>query len=122
MPRLARVGCSTTMRPRRQVIPTPVQGFERPSMSAYNSVAVVGAGAWGTALAGVAARAGRDVVLCARRAAIAAEIAATRANSRLPGAKLDAKIEVTGDIALAARADVVLVATPAQDLRAAVTA
>jgi len=91
-------------------------------MRAYNSVAVVGAGAWGTALAGVAARAGRDVVLCARRAAIAAEIAATRANSRLPGAKLDAKIEVTGDIALAARADVVLVATPAQDLRAAVTA
>ena len=40
-------------------------------------VAVIGAGAWGTALAGVAARAGRDVVLYARDAARAAQIAAT---------------------------------------------
>ena len=91
-------------------------------MPAFNSVAIVGAGAWGTALAGVAARAGRQVLLCARKPAIAAEIAATRSNPKLPGAKLDAKIEVTGDIALAARAEVVLVATPAQGLRAAVSA
>ena len=37
-------------------------------MPSFKSVAVIGAGAWGTALAGVAARAGRDVVLCARDA------------------------------------------------------
>jgi glycerol-3-phosphate dehydrogenase (NAD(P)+) len=89
-------------------------------MASFKSVAVIGAGAWGTALAGVAARAGRDVVLCVRSAAGAAEIAATRINPRLPGAKLDGKVEVTSDIALAARADVILVATPAQNLRAAV--
>jgi glycerol-3-phosphate dehydrogenase (NAD(P)+) len=91
-------------------------------MPSFNSVAVVGAGAWGTALAGIAARAGRKVVLCARNAAIAAEIAAAHTNPRLPGIKLDAKVEVTGDIVLAGHADVVLIATPAQSLRAAVTA
>ena len=40
-------------------------------MPSFNSVAVIGAGAWGTALAGVAARAGREVVLYARNAASA---------------------------------------------------
>jgi len=91
-------------------------------MTVFNRVSVVGAGAWGTALAGVAARAGRKVVLCARRPAVAAEIAATRANPKLPGARLDAKVEVTDDIKLAASAQVILIATPAQSLRAAVTA
>ena len=41
-------------------------------MPSFKSVAVIGAGAWGTALAGVAARAGRDVVLYARSAESAA--------------------------------------------------
>jgi glycerol-3-phosphate dehydrogenase (NAD(P)+) len=91
-------------------------------MTTFNRIAVVGAGAWGTALAGVAARAGREVVLCARSAAVASQIAAARTNPRLPGIKLDATVEVTDDIAVAARADAVLVATPAQSLRAAVTA
>ena len=68
-------------------------------MTSFNSVAVIGAGAWGTALAGVAARAGRDVVLCARSRERAAEIAATRSNPKLPGVRLDANVEVTGDIA-----------------------
>ena len=90
-------------------------------MPSYHSVAVIGAGAWGTALAGVAARAGRDVVLCARSSSSAAEIAATRTNPKLPGVRLDASIGVTADIALAARADIILIATPAQNLREAVT-
>lgn len=89
-------------------------------MPAHRSVGVIGAGAWGTALAGVAARAGRDVVLYARDAAHAAQIQATRINPRLPGALLDAGVRVTTDIAAAARADLILVATPAQHLRAAV--
>jgi glycerol-3-phosphate dehydrogenase (NAD(P)+) len=91
-------------------------------MPSFRSVAVIGAGAWGTALAAVAARAGRDVVLFERDAAHAADIAATRQNPKLPGARLEAGIAVTGDIALAARADIILVATPAQNLRLAVTA
>jgi len=91
-------------------------------MTAFDKVAVIGAGAWGTALAALAARAGRDVVLCARSAAAAAEIAATRINPKLPGIRLDANIQVTDDIGAAAQADIILIATPAQSLRAAVTA
>src|ERR1700682_219511 len=91
-------------------------------MPSYKSVAVIGAGAWGTALAAVAARAGRDVVLYARSPASAAGIAATRANPKLSGVRLDASVKVTDDMALAATADIILVATPAQNLRAAVTA
>jgi glycerol-3-phosphate dehydrogenase (NAD(P)+) len=91
-------------------------------MPSFRSVAVIGAGAWGTALAGVAARAGRDVVLYARGAEHAAEIAATRANPKLAGVTLDANVRVTGDLAVAAAADMILIATPAQHLRAAVAA
>jgi glycerol-3-phosphate dehydrogenase (NAD(P)+) len=91
-------------------------------MRAFSSVAVVGAGAWGTALAGVAARAGREVVLCARSPAIAAEIAASRINPKLPGMKLELNVQITDDIGLAAAAELILIATPAQSLRAAVAA
>jgi glycerol-3-phosphate dehydrogenase (NAD(P)+) len=91
-------------------------------MPSFNSVAVIGAGAWGTALAGVAARAGRDVTLYARDSASATQIATTRANPKLSGVLLDANIAVTGDLAVAVAADIILIATPAQNLRAAVTA
>jgi len=91
-------------------------------MPSFNSVAVIGAGAWGTALAAVAARAGRDVVLYVRNPQGAAAIGATRSNPKLPGARLDPSVGVTSDIAAAARADIVLIATPAQHLRAAVSA
>src|SRR5216684_2748578 len=91
-------------------------------MPSFKSVAVIGAGAWGSALAGVAARAGRDVVLYARNAESAAQIAATRANPKLSGARLNTSVRVTDEIALAAAADVILIATPAQNLREAVTA
>jgi glycerol-3-phosphate dehydrogenase (NAD(P)+) len=90
-------------------------------MNSFQSVAVIGAGAWGTALAGVAARAGRDVVLYARDPASAATIAATRVNPKLSGAQLDASIKVTNDISVAARVEVILIAAPAQNLRAAIT-
>src|SRR5512140_1283734 len=91
-------------------------------MPSFNSVAVIGAGAWGTALAGVAVRAGRDVVLYARSPERAAEIAATRVNPRLSGVRLETGVNVTDDVTLAARADVILIATPAQHLREAVAA
>jgi glycerol-3-phosphate dehydrogenase (NAD(P)+) len=83
---------------------------------------VIGAGAWGTALAGVAARAGREVVLYARSAERAAQIAATRTSPKLPGTALDASIGVTDDITVVAATDIILVATPAQNLRQAVAA
>src|ERR1700686_3214590 len=91
-------------------------------MASFNSVAIIGAGAWGTALGGVAARAGREVTLYARDAASAAQIAATRINPRLPDVSLNASVAVTGEIARAATADIILIATPAQHLREAVAA
>ena len=87
----------------------------------FHSVAVIGAGAWGTALASVAARSRREVVLYARDAARAAEIATKRENPRLPGVALAPGILLTSDIARAGRADIMLVATPAQHLRGAVS-
>jgi glycerol-3-phosphate dehydrogenase (NAD(P)+) len=91
-------------------------------MASFNSVAVIGAGAWGTALASVAARAGRDVVLYARNPANAAQIAASRENPKLSGIRLEASVTVTGDIAAAGRSDIILIAVPAQNLREAVSA
>jgi glycerol-3-phosphate dehydrogenase (NAD(P)+) len=90
-------------------------------MASFSSVSVIGAGAWGTALADVAARAGRTVTLYARDAAHAARIASTRENPRLPGTKLAKAIAVTNDLGLTCGADIILIATPAQHLRAAVS-
>jgi glycerol-3-phosphate dehydrogenase (NAD(P)+) len=89
-------------------------------MPSFQSVAVIGAGAFGTALATVAARAGRNVTLLARNAEHAMRIASTRENPRLPGVQLASHIVVTSELALAARADMFLIATPAQHLRGAV--
>jgi glycerol-3-phosphate dehydrogenase (NAD(P)+) len=91
-------------------------------MPSHKSVAVIGAGAWGTALASVAARARRDVILYARNAEAAARMTATRNNPKLPGINFDSRITVTSEVASAARADIILLATPAQNLREAVTA
>jgi glycerol-3-phosphate dehydrogenase (NAD(P)+) len=80
-----------------------------------SSVAVIGAGAWGTALAIQAARAGNSVSLWARDATRAAMLAAGRANPRLPGMRLPEPILVTSE--LPETADVVLLAVPTQYLR-----
>jgi glycerol-3-phosphate dehydrogenase (NAD(P)+) len=91
-------------------------------MTGFASVAVIGAGAYGTALADVAARAGRDVVLYARSPVAAEAIQTSRNNPRLPSAAIDDGVFVTADLALAARADVILLAVPSQQLRDAMAA
>jgi glycerol-3-phosphate dehydrogenase (NAD(P)+) len=91
-------------------------------MALGNSVGVIGAGAYGTALACAVARAGRDVTLYARNAGSAAQMQATRTNPKLPGVMIDSKITITTDIAVVARAGIILVATPAQHLREAAMA
>jgi glycerol-3-phosphate dehydrogenase (NAD(P)+) len=91
-------------------------------MPSHNSVAVIGAGAWGTALASVAARTGRHVILYARNTDAAVHMTATRNNPKLPGVNFDSRIAITSDIAAAARADIILLATPAQNLREAAAA
>lgn len=84
-------------------------------------VLVLGAGAWGTALAIGAARHGSaHVTLWARDAAQAADIATLRENRRyLPGLPLPESVQVSGGnaMALAREADLVIVATPMAALR-----
>ena len=83
---------------------------------------IVGAGAWGTALAMVARRGGREVVLQAREAEVAAAINQTEENTRfLPAVRLDAAIAATTLLSEAADTDAVLLAAPAQYLRAVCT-
>jgi glycerol-3-phosphate dehydrogenase (NAD(P)+) len=87
---------------------------------ARRRIAVLGAGAWGTALALQAARAGNEVSLWARDPARAAAIGEARENARyLPGVTLPPDVQVTADGAAAlSDAELVLVAVPAQHLRA----
>jgi glycerol-3-phosphate dehydrogenase (NAD(P)+) len=61
-------------------------------------------------------------MLYARDPAHAARIESARENPRLPGIALATNIKVTNDLALAARADIILIATPAQHLRSAANA
>src|SRR5712671_6789855 len=121
MPHPARAGCSMPTPRLRRDFPIPVRVISGRStaMPTFKTVAVIGAGAWGTALAGVAARAGRDVVLYARNADLAAQMKTAHANPRLPGVQLDDRIEITNRIAAAAGAKIILIATPAQNLREA---
>jgi len=83
-------------------------------------IGIIGGGAWGTALALTARRAGRDVVLWAREAEVAAAINRDHVNGIfLPGVALDPAIRATTELAEAARgADALLLVAPAQHLRA----
>jgi glycerol-3-phosphate dehydrogenase (NAD(P)+) len=84
-----------------------------------NSIGIIGGGAWGTALAIVAARAGRPVTLWARDAGTVEAINARHENpAYLPGIALDPAIVATAVIAEATAADVVTLAVPAQQIRA----
>lgn len=86
-------------------------------------IGVIGAGAFGTALAIAFARAGKRVALWARDPAQAAAMAGTRENAaRLPGAVLPEGLEPTADFARAAEAPVVLLAVPTQTLRGVASA
>ncbi len=80
-------------------------------------IGVLGAGAWGTALANAAARAGRRVTLWARDASAVERINTARESPRLRGAAIEAGISATADLAEAAHADVILLVVPAQALR-----
>jgi glycerol-3-phosphate dehydrogenase (NAD(P)+) len=86
-------------------------------VSAHDHIAVLGAGAWGTALANCAARAGRRVTLWSRDQARAQMLAQHRENPRLPGIRLAASVVITAAPEAVADADAVLIAVPAQAVR-----
>src|SRR5512132_4072615 len=83
-------------------------------------IGILGAGAWGTALAVAGLRAGREIVLQAHDAQVARAIGSERVNAKyLPGIRIDPRIAVTSEPSVAVEtADAVLLAVPAQHLRA----
>ena len=87
------------------------------------AVSVIGAGAFGTALAAVIARSGRAVMLWGRDAAQIHEMRHSNENKRyLPGLALPEGIVPSDDLDVAARVPVIILAVPTQSLRAAATA
>lgn len=92
-------------------------GMTQAGMSEHAAIGVIGAGAWGTALAQMLASDGRAVVLWAYEAEVAAAINADHRNPLyLPSASLAPAIRATTDLADLSGLDIVLVVTPAQVL------
>ncbi|UYH53917.1 NAD(P)-dependent glycerol-3-phosphate dehydrogenase [Qipengyuania sp. SS22] len=86
-------------------------------------VGVLGAGAWGTALAQMLASDGRDVLIWARESELVAEINSAHTNSVfLSSVTLAKTIRATGDLADMAALDTLLVVTPAQHMRSVLEA
>ena len=86
-------------------------------MTQAATVGVIGAGAWGTALAQMLASDGREVVLWAFEPEVVEAINTTQRNPQyLPSAELSANIRAVGDLAELSGIDTVLSVTPAQVL------
>jgi len=87
-----------------------------PSPATFPHIAVLGAGAWGTALALAVHRAGRKTTLWVREDDVLALLKAGKYNRFLPGFKLPNDLAVTGALAEACQADALLLVVPAQVL------
>jgi glycerol-3-phosphate dehydrogenase (NAD(P)+) len=84
----------------------------------FDSVGIIGGGAWGTALAQTLRLARRDAVLWAREPEVVAEINSAHTNAAfLPGVPLDPDLRATTELADIAAQDVVLMVAPAQHVR-----
>ena len=89
----------------------------------FKTAGVIGAGAWGTALAQVAGSAGLDVLLQAREPEVVESIRARRINDAfLPGIVLDDHVSVTSDLADLGACDLILAVPPAQHMRSTLAA
>ena len=89
------------------------------SEATFSSISVLGGGAWGTALAALAARNGVSTVLWTRNDHVCGSIAGNRENSEyLPGIALPDTLIATDDLALALTAQALIIAIPAQHCRA----
>lgn len=89
----------------------------------FKTAGVIGAGAWGTALAQVAGWAGLEVLLQAREPEVVESIRTRRVNEAfLPGITLDDHVSVTAELADLAACDVILAVPPAQHMRSTLDA
>ncbi len=89
----------------------------------FKTAGVIGAGAWGTALAQVAGWAGLDVLLQAREPEVVESIRARRVNEAfLPDIVLDDHVSVTDQLADLGGCDLILAVPPAQHMRSTLAA
>ncbi len=87
-------------------------------MTRGDTVGIIGAGTFGTALGSVLARGGRDVVLWSRDAVIVQAMQSSRRNPRLPAAVLPPSLRVTSDPReLAAESRFLVLAVSSMDVR-----
>lgn len=83
-----------------------------------NTISVIGAGSWGTALAQTLASKGTPITLWTRNVEQARKINSTHKNEKcLPGINLNPNIKATTDIDYAAQSKILLIVTPAQTVR-----
>jgi glycerol-3-phosphate dehydrogenase (NAD(P)+) len=87
----------------------------------FDRIAVIGAGAWGTALALTCIRAGRDITLWEPDPGVAANLAGDRESPFLPGVRIDDGVALAANLAEAARAPALLLVVPAQAVRTVAT-
>lgn len=84
----------------------------------YQSIGIIGGGAWGTSLAQSARRAGRDALLWAYEPETITDINEAHQNrTYLPGVTLDRAVRATGKLTEIAARDAVLMVAPAQHVR-----
>ena len=74
--------------------------------------AVVGSGAWGTALAIRLCKNGHDVTMWTFEKDLIPEMESTRRNPRLPGAELPKELKISGDYACVSGCKLVVMASP----------
>src|SRR3954453_19121205 len=87
-----------------------------------DSTAVIGAGGWGTALAGLWAKDGRDIVLWGHNGARVEQLRSTRENREyLPGFKLPETVRVTRDLDDGAKCDLIAFVLPSTAFRTIAT-
>lgn len=87
-------------------------------MTSSPTIGIIGAGAWGTALAQSLSASGARILLYAREPSLAQTLSAQRENpDYLPGIRLSPAIEATADLERCAKADILLLVTPAQHVR-----
>ncbi len=79
--------------------------------------AVIGSGAWGTALAIRLCKNGHDVTMWTFETNLIEEMVATRRNPRLPGAQLPESLKISGDYACARGCKLVVIASPSFPMR-----
>jgi len=94
------------------------KGQDTNMTASLNSIGIVGAGAWGTALAIALSRAGRSVTLWVREPDLASSMGKTRENTlHLPGVSLAPSITITADLSALSACQALILATPAQHIR-----